>query len=40
MTRYLDEELFSKWIIENKVIDFIFEENPHQELIKRSFSIL
>ena len=29
VTRYLDESIFSKWIIDNKVIDFIFEENPH-----------
>lgn len=40
ITKYLDEATFSKWMIDNKVIDFIFEENPHQELIKRSQSIL
>lgn len=40
VTRYLDEQVFSKWIIDQKVIDFIFEENPHQELIKRSLSVL
>ena len=29
VTRYLDEQVFSKWIIDHRVIDFIFEENPH-----------
>lgn len=38
--RYLDLKLFSAWIIQNKVIDFIFKENPHSELIKRSYNIL
>ena len=31
---------FSDWIVANKVIDFIFKENPHSELIKRSYNIL
>ena len=38
--RYLDLKLFSAWIIQNGVIDFIFRENPHSELIKRSYHIL
>jgi hypothetical protein len=36
----LDIQIFSNWILENKVIEFIFEENPHSELIKRSSCIL
>ena len=40
VAKHLDMASFSAWIIKNKVIDFIFEENPHQELIKRSYSIL
>ena len=40
VAKHLDMANFSAWIIKNKVIDFIFEENPHQELIKRSYSIL
>ena len=39
-SRFLDLEKFSAWIIENKVIDFIFKENAHAELIRRSFGIL
>jgi ATP:corrinoid adenosyltransferase len=27
------------WIIENKIIEFIFTENPHSELIKRTLNI-
>lgn len=38
--RYLDLKTFSAWIIKEKVIEFIFKENPHNELIKRSYSIL
>jgi hypothetical protein len=38
--RFLDLRTFSDWVHENKVIDFIFKENPHSELIKRSYSIL
>ena len=29
-----------EWIVENKVIEFIFVENPHSELIKRASGIL
>lgn len=36
----MDLKTFSDWVHENKVIDFIFGENPHSELIKRSYSIL
>lgn len=38
--QFLDMKSFSHWIIENKVMDFIFKEKPHSELIKRSYSIL
>lgn len=38
--RYLDLDSFSAWIIDNKVLHFIFKENPHSELIKRSGKIL
>lgn len=38
--KFLDLRIFSDWVHENKVIDFIFKENPHSELIKRSYSIL
>ena len=38
--KFLDPLIFSNWVHENKVIEFIFKENPHSELIKRSFSIL
>jgi hypothetical protein len=36
----LTMKTFSEWILANKVIEFIFKENAHQELIKRSQSIL
>ena len=38
--KYLDLKLFSNWIIKNNTIEYIFKENPHQELIKRSYQIL
>lgn len=31
---------YSQWLIEEKIIDFIFLENPHVELIKRSTEIM
>ena len=37
---YLDLAIFSAWISSKKVIDYIFKENPHSELIKRSHDIL
>lgn len=36
----IDLATYAKWITENKLISFIFEENPHSELIKRSSCIL
>jgi hypothetical protein len=38
--KYLTTKTFSEWIITNKVIDYIFKENPHAQLIQRSASIL
>ena len=38
--KFLDMKGFSNWIIKNKVIDFIFKDAPHSELIKRSSYIL
>ena len=31
---------YAKWIIDEKILEFIFVENPHVELIKRSYEIL
>ena len=31
---------YAKWIIDQKILEFIFVENPHVELIKRSTEIL
>jgi hypothetical protein len=36
----LTEEKYASWIINEKIIEFIFLENPHVELIKRSGEIL
>jgi hypothetical protein len=36
---YLTKETYADWIIENKIIEFIFTENPHSELIKRTLNI-
>ena len=36
----LDIPTYAKWIKDSKVTQFIFEENPHQELIKRTNCIL
>ena len=36
----LDVASYAKWITESRLIQFIFEENPHSELIKRSSSVL
>jgi hypothetical protein len=33
-------EKYSQWIINEKIVQFIFVENPHVELIKRSLEIL
>lgn len=39
-TKWLNEEKYAHWIINEKIIEFIFVENPHVELIKRSGEIL
>lgn len=39
-TKWLNVEKYAEWIVTNKIIDFIFIENPHVELIKRSWEIL
>lgn len=40
ITRWLTFPIYAKWIVEQKIIEFIFLENPHDELIKRSQEIL
>lgn len=37
---WLNNEKYSKWILDQKILEFIFTENPHVELIKRSFELL
>jgi hypothetical protein len=39
-TKWLNYEKYAKWIIDQRIIDFIFTENPHVELIKRSNDLL
>ena len=39
-TKWLNFEKYSQWITSEKIIDFIFMENPHVELIKRSTEIM
>ena len=34
--QYLNLDIFSAWVTQNKILDYIFKENPHSELIKRS----
>lgn len=36
VTKWLSAPKFAEWILENRIIEFIFSENPHVELIKRS----
>jgi hypothetical protein len=31
---------YSKWILDNRILEFIFGENSHSELIKRSLAVL
>ncbi len=40
MTKWLTEEKYAQWIINERILEFIFNENPHVELIKRSSEIL
>lgn len=39
-TKWLTFERYAKWIVDEKIVEFIFQENPHVELIKRSLEIL
>lgn len=39
-TKWLNPEKYANWIISEGIIDFIFRENPHVELIKRSTEIM
>ena len=38
--RALDVATYAKWITDNRLVEFLFEENLHSELIKRSACIL
>ena len=38
--RWLNAELLSKWIIDNKILEMILSENAHAELVKRLGTIL
>lgn len=38
-SKYLTHELFSEWLEQEKVLEFIFVESPHAELIKRSLEL-
>ena len=39
-TKWLNQEKYALWIIDEKIIEYIFIENPHVELIKRSSEIM
>lgn len=38
--KWLTFDKYAKWLIERKIVEYIFYENPHVELIKRSVEIL
>lgn len=38
-TKYLTSERYSKWLADENVLEYIFMESPHAELIKRSLEI-
>lgn len=38
-TKYFNNELLSEWLDQEKVLEFIFIESPHAELIKRSLEL-
>lgn len=39
-TKWLNAEKYSRWLLDENIIKFIFLENPHVELIKRSSEIM
>ena len=39
-TKWLNLEKYSQWLVNEKIVEFIFIENPHVELIKRSLEIM
>ena len=40
VTKWLTQAKYCEWLLENRIIEFIFAENPHVELIKRSAEII
>ena len=38
--RFLDYSTFSEWIQSTKILEYIYVENPHSELIKRSLELV
>ena len=38
--KWLTPDLYSSWLNQNQIINYIYLENPHPELIKRSKEIL
>jgi len=38
--RFLEMQRVSHWILETKILEYIFIENPHSELIKRSLELV
>jgi hypothetical protein len=39
-TKWLTGSKYCEWLLEHRIIEFIFIENPHVELIKRSAEII
>jgi hypothetical protein len=39
-TKYLTYPKFSEWLHRNQILEFIFIQNPHHEIIKRSLELL
>ena len=40
MTKWLTQPKYCQWLLDNRIIEFIFAENPHVELIKRSSELI
>lgn len=38
--KWLTSELLKEWILQNKILEIVFGENTHTEIVKRSSSIL
>lgn len=38
--KWLTSELLKDWILQNKILEIVFGENTHTEIVKRSSSIL